>query len=156
MSKGPIVNGKVYDWGDVKFILSRHLSFSMQSINWDHSQETKVSYGVGSSPIGHGQGLWSGSGKLSILTEEYQLMLTYMKGPKGNIFSFPPTNIIVSYAYEGKIPYVVTLEGIKFTKVNEKAGKGDTETVTELDFVITVDVLTMDADGNMCSSAGRI
>lgn len=149
-----MINGKKYAWEDITIILANHLSFSAQDISWDEEKEAEAIYGAGSKPLGYARGNWKGEGKITILIEEHQILLTYAKGTKGGIFGFKPFNIIVNYANDEEPPQTNKLLQCIFTKKSRKASQGEKKNVVELDYLILGDIKEGDIGNNPVSASG--
>ena len=149
-----MINGRKYAWEDLKAVIANHCSYSLQDVSWDEEQELEGIYGAGSKPIGYGQGNWKASGKVTMLTEEYMMMLSYAKGIKGGIFRFSPFNIILNYSNEEEPPHTIKLLQCKFVKKNRKGTQGDKKTTVDLDIAILGDITETDINGIPVSASG--
>ena len=69
------VNGKNYDWGDVD-VKFPGLVLVVQEISYDDEQDMEESYGRGYKPRGFGKGNYKASGKLSMLRDDYEDLLS--------------------------------------------------------------------------------
>lgn len=148
-----MINGRKYAWEDVTIMLANQLGVGVQDISWDEDKETEAIYGMGSKPIGYSQGNWKAEGKVTILIEDYQTLLSYAKGVRGGIFDFKPFNIIVSYANDEEIPHTVKLLQCKFSKKSRKATQGEKKNTVDLDFSIFGDIKEQDINGDFVSAS---
>ena len=69
------VNGINYGWGDVDTKIPG-MNLVVQEVSYDDEQEMEESYGKGSKPRGYGKGNYKGSGKMSLLRDDYDASWT--------------------------------------------------------------------------------
>lgn len=148
-----MINGRKYAWEDITIILANQPGVGVQEISWDEEKETEPIYGMGSKPIGYAQGNWKAEGKVTLLIEDYQILLSYARGLRGGIFDFKPFNIIINYANDEEVPHTVVLMQCKFTKKGRKASQGEKKNTVELDFVILGDVREQSIGLDMVSAS---
>lgn len=141
-----IVNGKTYDWGDITISLipTSPVLVSCSSISFDETLEAEGVYCKGRSPIAFGTGKWSGSGKLTMLKTEFDI-LQKLAATTG-ILNMDPRithiNILYGPNLQGVIPVAnTTLQAVRFTKISESASSGDKELKVDMDFIILGNIL---------------
>ncbi|MBW6395233.1 hypothetical protein KZX47_08745 [Thermus sp. SYSU G05001] len=122
------INGRYYDWEHITIQVNGATLADVLSIDYEDSEKVNPIYGKGRTPRGYTKGNWEGSGKLTLLREEYERL--------GDPFSMKPFDIVVSYAKEGNTS-TDTLKDCLFTKRSFGGVEQDTERITvELEFVI--------------------
>ena len=129
------VNGKSYDWGDVNLQLPG-VVIEPQEISYDDELEKEVAYGRGSKPRGYGRGNYKASGKLTLLRDDYDVLLDYCKHQNVAFFALEFPKVIVSYANEGDRTRQDVLNRVSFTKRSNKAAQGDKSLKVDLDLMI--------------------
>lgn len=129
------VNGKAYDWGDVDLKIPG-LNLQVQEISYNDEQEMEETYGYGSKPRGYGTGNYKASGKISLLRDDYDDLLTYCKQKGLAFFKIELPSIIVAYASEGARTKIDELKKVKFTKRDNKASQGDKSLTVDIDLMI--------------------
>ncbi|CAH8721042.1 hypothetical protein [Paenibacillus melissococcoides] len=95
-----IINGKVYDWGDITISIPG-LSLEVQEISYDDELEKEVAYGKGQRPRGYGEGNYKSEGKLSLLRDDYDDIVQYCKSKNLGLYRLVIPKIVVSYADGG-------------------------------------------------------
>lgn len=148
-----MVNGRKYAWEDISIMLANQPGIGIQDISWDEEKELEGIYGIGSKPIGYSQGNWKAEGKVTILVEDYQILLAYARGLRGGIFDFKPFNIIVNYANDEEVPHTTLLMQCKFAKKSRKASQGEKKNTVDLDFQIFGDIREQAITGEMVSAS---
>ncbi|WP_243092586.1 hypothetical protein [Thermus hydrothermalis] len=122
------INGRYYDWESITIQVNGATLADVLSIEYEDSEKVNAVYGKGRTPRGYTKGNWEGSGKLTLLREEYERL--------GNPFALKPFDIVVSYAKEGGTK-TDTLKECLFTKRSFSGVEQDTERITvELEFTI--------------------
>lgn len=129
------VNGKAYDWADVD-VKFPGLVLQLQEISYDDEQEMEESYGRGAMPRGYGTGNYKASGKMSMLRDDYDELLTYCKAHGLAFYKMEIPSIAVSYANEGDRTRIDELKKVKFVKRSNKAAQGDKSLTVDIDLMI--------------------
>ena len=130
-----IVNGKVYDWSSVT-ISFPDFDVELQEISYDDELEKEVSYGKGQKPRGFGTGNYKAEGKMSLLRDDYDDLLEYLKKKSTPIYKAVIPKVVVAYANDGQKTKVDTLRDVTFTKTSNKAAQGDKSLKVDKDFLI--------------------
>ncbi|MDL2288271.1 hypothetical protein LJC32_02700 [Oscillospiraceae bacterium OttesenSCG-928-F05] len=138
----PIVNGRVYDWASVDIKIPELAGLEPQEISYSDELEKELAYGLGMSPRGYGRGNYKADGKLSLLRDDYQLLLNYCKSRKIPFFGFTFPMIVVSYANDGMRTVTDVLKLVTITKRDNKAAQGDKSLKVDLDLLIVGGVET--------------
>lgn len=130
-----LVNGKAYDWADVNLFLPG-LVIEPQEISYEDELEKELAYGLGSRPRGYGRGNYKATGKLSLLRDDYDVLLDHCKQQGTAFFSLEFPKVVVSYANEGDAIRQDVLNRVSFTKRSNKAAQGDKNLKVDLDLMI--------------------
>lgn len=123
------INGRYYDWEHITIQVNGATLADVLSIEYEDSEKVNAIYGKGRTPRGYTKGNYEGSGKLTLLREEYERL--------GDPFGMPPFDIVVSYAKGEGGTSTDTLKECLFTKRSFGGIEQDTERITvELEFTI--------------------
>ena len=129
------VNGINYGWGDVDVKLPG-LNLVVQEISYDDEQEMEESYGKGSRPRGYGKGNYKGSGKMSLLRDDYDDVLDFRKATGRPFYGVELPSVVVSYGNPGGRTRIDELKRVVFVKRSHKAAQGDKTLSVDIDFMI--------------------
>ena len=129
------VNGINYGWGDVDVKLPG-LNLVVQEISYDDEQEMEESYGKGSRPRGYGKGNYKGSGKMSMLRDDYDDVLDYCKATGKSFYNVELPSVVVSYGNPGGRTRIDELKRVVFVKRSHKAAQGDKTLTVDIDLMI--------------------
>lgn len=132
---GLIVNGKNYDWGDVDVKIPG-LNVVAQEISYDDEQEMEESYGKGHRPRGYGKGNYKASGKMSMLRDDYDVVLDYCKRMGISFYDLEFPMVIVSYGNPGDRTRMDVLKNVHPVKRSHKAAQGDKSLSVDIDLMI--------------------
>lgn len=151
-----MIQGKYFSWEDLNVVFPYGRSWSLQEASWDDEKGIEAIYGIGSKPIAYARDNWKGSGKVTMLTEEYLLLIDYAnaQGSKSGIYGIKPFDIILNFANDDESPHTIVLSQVVFTKKSRKASQGDKKLTVDLDIEILGDIKETGASGVMVSSAG--
>jgi len=128
------INGRYYDWEHISIQVKGVPLADVLSIDYEDSEKVNAIFGKGRTPRGYTKGNWEGSGKLTLLREEYDRLRA--AAPEGNVFKLEPFDIVVSYD-KGMATVTDTLKDCLFTKRSFGGVEQDTEKVTvELEFTV--------------------
>lgn len=130
-----IINGKVYDWGDVSIKLPG-LELEAQEINYNDELEKEVAYGKGQKPRGYGEGNYKADGKVTLLKDDFDDLVNYCKSQGVAFYKLVVPKIVVSYANLMQKTKTDTLNTVTFTKVSQKDAQGDKSLKVDIDFII--------------------
>lgn len=130
-----IVNGKAYDWGDVDTKIPG-LNLVCQETSYDDEQDAEEVYGKGNRPRGYGTGNYKSSCKISMLRDDFDVVLDYCKARGIPILKLVIPSLVVSYANDGGRTRVDELKKVKFTKISHKAAQGDKSLKVDLDGMV--------------------
>lgn len=131
MARKQIVNGKVYDWSSVTIGVPGCNGIEPQGIDYSDEQEKTPVYRKGGGIAGYGTGNKKNDVKLTLLREDFEILLDSM----GNtpFYKFVIPKITVSYADTGATTVTDTLNKVTFSKRTFKAAQGDTSETVELE-----------------------
>lgn len=128
------INGRYYDWEHISIQVKGVPLADVLSIDYEDSEKVNAIFGKGRTPRGYTKGNYEGSGKLTLLREEYDRLRA--AAPEGNVFRLDPFDIVISYD-RNKETVTDTLKDCLFTKRTFGGVEQDTERVTvELEFTI--------------------
>lgn len=130
-----IINGKVYDWGDVSVKLPG-FEPEVQEISYNDELEKEVAYGKGQKPRGYGEGNYKADGKLTMLKDDFDDLVNYCKAQGVALYKLVVPKIVVSYANAMQKTKTDVLNTVTFTKVSHKDAQGDKSLKVDIDFLI--------------------
>lgn len=130
-----IINGKVYDWGDVSVKLPG-FEPEVQEISYNDELEKEVAYGKGQKPRGYGEGNYKADGKLTMLKDDFDDLVNYCKAQGVALYKLVVPKIVVSYANATQKTKTDVLNAVTFTKVSHKDAQGDKSLKVDIDFLI--------------------
>ncbi len=136
-----IVNGKVYDWADISLKIAG-FNMEVQEISYDDELEKELAYGRGNKPRGYGSGNYKASGKMSVLRDDFNDLLAYLKRKKITLYDLVIDKVVVAYGSDGQPMTVDTLEKVTFTKRSTSGKQGDKSIMVDLDFLIVGQIIT--------------
>lgn len=138
-----MVNGRYYDWEHITIKLKGGTLVDIESIEYSDEQKLNRKYGKGRKTRGYTLGNKQGSGKLSLMREEYERLMQDTDVKAKGLYGIDPVNIIVSFDKGDGVVSTDTLEAVKFTKRNFSGMEQDTEGVmVELEFEILGDIVS--------------
>lgn len=129
------INGKHYDWSDVNIYLPG-LTIEVQDISYDDELEKELVYGKGNKPRGYGTGNYKPSAKISLLREDYNILLDYCRRRRVAFYKLEIDKIIVSYANDNYPIQTDVLPKCSFMKRSLKAAQGDKSLKVDLDILV--------------------
>ena len=130
-----IINGKVYDWGDVSIKLPG-LELEAQEISYNDELEKEVAYGKGQKPRGYGEGNYKADGKVTLLKDDFDDLVNYCKSQGVAFYKLVVPKIVVSYANLMQKTKTDVLNTVTFTKISQKDAQGDKSLKVDFDFII--------------------
>lgn len=130
-----IINGKVYDWGDVSIKLPG-LELEAQEISYNDELEKEVAYGKGQKPRGYGEGNYKADGKVTLLKDDFDDLVNYCKSQGVAFYKLVVPKIVVSYANLMQKTKTDVLSTVTFTKISQKDAQGDKSLKVDIDFII--------------------
>ena len=128
-----ILHGKCYDGSDITIDLPGAEDAQITEISYDFEQEAEAIYGKGGNPRGYGTGNKKYTIKLSMLREDYNVLLAYCKRRGKRVSTLRIPKITVSYANEDQATTTDVLRGIILNKHGFSAKQGDKSLSVSLD-----------------------
>ncbi len=132
----PLINGKRYDWGNVKAnMLGRTIS-GITGINYEEKLEKKNLYGAGRFPVHRGHGNYEASAKITLYDYEVEAIQRTL-GPGKHLTDVPPFDVVVSFM-DGS-GHIVThvIRNAEFTGNKRELKQGDTTFEVELELIVS-------------------
>ncbi len=126
MGRKQIINGKVFDWSSVTIKLTGCEGIEPTEISYNDESGKELIYGKGGRIRGYGTGERKNSVKLTLLREDYMVLVDYIRKNKKGFYSLVIPNIVVSYADSGATTNTDTLKQVTFDKRDFSAKQGDT------------------------------
>lgn len=130
-----VINGKVYDWGDISVKLPG-LEIETQEISYNDELEKEAAYGKGQKARGYGEGNYKADGKISLLKDDFDDLVEYCKSQNVALYKLVIPKVVVSYANSTQRTKTDVLNTVTITKVNHKNGQGDKTLKVDLDVLI--------------------
>ena len=121
-----MINGKTFDWEDIKVDIGGLLDLEIMAINYDTERPVEEVYGRGNAARAFGNGNLVQSGSFELDPRAW-LVLVIFSGTQNGIFRIPPFPITVSFANDDQVPQVDVLPSVKLSKVSTSQSQGDTE-----------------------------
>lgn len=118
------INGISYGWADVSVKLPG-LDLNLQSIDYGDELEKEATYGMGSKPMGYGQGNYKATCKLGMLLDDYDQLEAYCRNRGSRLYRLVIPKIVVNYASDGGPIRTDVINKVTITKVDNKAAQGD-------------------------------
>lgn len=114
-----MLNGKQYDFEDIKVKLFDKEIIGITAIEYGNKQDPQFQYGVGKHPISYTKGKYEASGEITILQSELEsIQRSLQKGQ--SLTDIPPFDVVVSYGMEGDTtPVTDILKSCFFTEVKK-------------------------------------
>ncbi len=85
---------ETYSFKDYTATVMGRTIVGLDSLDYDHEIKVEVHYGKGQEPIGYGEGELKGSGKMSVLLEEYEKLVLAASAVGGDPLKLPPFPIV--------------------------------------------------------------
>lgn len=131
-----MINGKKYGWEDISATMPHGVLIDITDIEYSDGKEVEPQHGKGSMPTGHGTGNYSAEGKVSMLREEFNKLLSYAQSQGRSLYTLPYFPITVSFANEDQPMSTDTLKNVKFAKTSLSASQGDKSVKIDLEIQI--------------------
>lgn len=130
-------NGQNYDWESTQISLPHGTLVGIEKIEYSDEKDIKEVYGKGSKPRSYGAGNYKAEGKLTLLREEFNDLVAYMKKQGVTAFyKLPPFPITASYANDDRPIVTDRLHDCKFKKTSLGIDQGAEKSEVELEFLI--------------------
>lgn len=128
------VNGVSYSWESISVLLPSGIAVMIKSINYSDESATRPVFGKGRMPRGFSKGNYKAEGEAGLLREEFDRMNDRFGGQ--GLYGKTPSNIIVSYADEGKPTKTDTLPYVLFDKRDTSIEQDDQEVEVGVSFTV--------------------
>lgn len=139
------VNGRYYDWEHITTKFKGGTLVDIETIEYSDEQKVNRKNGKGRRTRGYTLGTIQGSGKLSLLREEYERMLQDEEVQKKGLYGLDPFDIVVSFDKGNNAPTTDVLEQCIFSKRSFSGNEVDTEgPIVELEYEILGDLRSGD------------
>lgn len=132
----PLINGIEYSWGDIVATIAGMVATGITGIEYSEDQEVTDNYGAGRYPVSRSKGRITCTGKISLYMSEVKALES--QSPNGRLQDIPAFPIVVSYVPTdgGKVVHD-KLHNVQFKNNGRTWKEGDTNTVVDLDLVIS-------------------
>lgn len=121
----PMINGKRHSWASIELRTDGDIILGFTEIDYKASLDPGEVRGAGSAPIAFTMGNSSFEGSVSFLLEEFNSLVS----SKGAGWMGASFEIIVSYSEDGLTTIVDTIQGVRFTSVENSASSSSTDAV---------------------------
>lgn len=115
------INGKTYDWEDVRIVLPSGETVGVVEINYEDGRDVEMRYGKGAVPRGVGRKNYEASGNLTMDADEFERLKLAMAGSIYNT----PVPITVCYGEDLKETVTDVLPLCWFVKNAASAKQGE-------------------------------
>lgn len=132
-----MINGQNYDWESTTISLPTGVLVGVEKIEYSDEKDLKEVYGKGSMPRSYGAGNYKADGKLTLLREEFEVVLDHCKkqGYAG-LYRMPTFPITASYSNDDRPRVTDRLVQCKFKKTSLGIDQGAEKSEVELEFLI--------------------
>jgi hypothetical protein len=125
------INGKVYSWSDIRFVLLGRSLVGVTEINYEDSEEVKRVMGRGKKSVGYTQGNYQCSGNIKLFRYEVDGIIRAL-GLGKSIYDLEPFDIAVVYIDDSTgLQVTDILKGVKFIKRANSASNSNTDPVMQ-------------------------
>ena len=132
----PLINGIEYSWGDIVATIAGMVATGITGIEYSEDQEVTDNYGAGRYPVSRSKGRITCTGKISLYMSEVKAL--ERQAPNGRLQDIPAFPIVVSYVpTDGGNVVHDKLHNVQFKNNGRTWKEGDTNTVVDLDLVIS-------------------
>lgn len=134
------INGKNYDWEDIRVITLTGEQIGITEIKYSDEQSVTARYGRGAVPRGYGRGNYEASGSMVLDRDEWEklkLALVALSNT-GGIYDHTPFPIVVSYANDDMGTVIDTLRDCKISKFDGGGGSQGDDNVSPITCEFTI------------------
>ena len=129
-----MINGVSYSWESITVKLPSGVAVMIKSINYSDESPTRPVYGKGRMPRGFSKGNYKAQGELGLLREEFDRLNSRFGGQ--GMYGKSPSNIVVSYADDGKPVTTDTLPYVLFDKRDTSIAQDDESVEVGVSFTV--------------------
>jgi hypothetical protein len=135
----PLINGKSYEWADIKVNILGQPITGITAIMYDDKQNMVNVMGAGPRPVSRGYGNFEPSAKITLLMEEVEALRTLARtiSPYGSIQSIPEFDIQVFYLDPALTIRQHVLRNVRFMNNPTDTKSGDTSIPVEIEILIS-------------------
>lgn len=131
-----MINGRTYDWGQVKIGIGGVLTMNCTAINYSDDQEVVAVYAGGRHAVGYGKGRITTSGSITLLQED--VVALQSTAPNHRLQDIAPFDITVSYLHpDTNKVHTDVLKGCIMTSNSRDWREGDTGKEVEVPLMIS-------------------
>ena len=131
----PLINGKSYEWADIAINILGVTVVGVTSIDYEEKQGMENIYGAGRFPVSRGYGKVEPSGKITLLMEEVQALMSV--APLGRLQDIPEFDISVVYLDSALVTVKHKLRNVRFMNNQRSSKSGDTSIPVEIDLILS-------------------
>ena len=136
-----MINGKVFDWSSISINISGLEELQVQDISYDDELEKETVYGIGNKIRGYGTGNYKATAKLSMLKEDYDIIIEYCKKQNIPLYKLEIPKIVVAYANFGEKTKTDVIKDVTFSKLAHKGTQGDKSLKIDLDLLVYGEII---------------
>lgn len=130
----PLINGVLYSWASIKFVVGTVPVTGITAIKYDEKQNIVDEHGAGAYAVGRGMGNIDFNASITLLMEEIEaLQKASLTGRLQDLGWF---DIIVAFIAVGTVVTTHTLKNCQFKVNGRDAKQGDTKLEKELELAI--------------------
>lgn len=131
----PLINGKAYEWADIKVNLFGVPIVGITAIEYDDKQNMTNIMGAGNRVVSRGYGSFEPTAKITLLMEEIENIMSV--APLGVIQSIPEFDITVAYLDAALATRIHKLRNVRFMNNPRTSKQGDTSIPVEIDLILS-------------------
>jgi len=121
-----MINGKSFDWEDIKIDAPWGLDVEIQNISYESDRPVVETYGRGNTARGYGHQNLAQTGAIELNHRSFIALSAY-GATQGGILRIAPFVITVRYANTDQVTQVDILDAVKISKIATEASQGDEE-----------------------------
>ncbi len=132
----PLINGKRYDWGNIKANMLGRTVTGITAINYEEKVEKKNYYGAGRYPVHRGYGNYEASAKVTLYDYEVEAIQRAL-GPGKRLTDVPAFDIVVSFMDNSGQVVTHVIRNAEFTGNKRELKQGDSTFEIELELIVS-------------------
>jgi hypothetical protein len=136
------INGRKFSWEDIKITMPHGKLVDVDSIDYEDSRKVNRIYGAGSGVQGYSKGNYEGKGKVSLLREEYVLLVE--EAGSDGIYGLEPFEITITYKDKDGNEQGVTLPDCLFVSRKTSSKQQDEKVMYDIEFEILSPIVDRD------------
>lgn len=131
-----LINGRSYDWADIKLVLLGRVVEGIKAISYKQSQAKQNNYGAGNQPVSRGRGNKEATGSIT-LTKQEILGIQNALPPGKDLTDIQMFPIIVSWESESNQFCSEELRHCEFMEWGMDMSQGDMDSTYALPLVVS-------------------